>query len=135
MFLFVILSIFLAKQLELLRPVLLESIAPTGKKIQVLEEFYKNASIKYVILRIICVIQVVPVAMDLDGAMFGCVASRALKYNQLIKQVVSVNWDVSELATEHSPYVDTIISVRQSPTSLIEHISIKGNCDAKRTFC
>lgn len=41
--------------------------------------------------------------------MYGCVVSRALNYGQFIKQVGQVEWNVSELQSQHSEYVDKLV--------------------------
>lgn len=58
--------------------------------------------------------------MDLRWSAYGCVATKVLNYSQFVKQVMQVNWDVSDLQSQHSIYVDSIISVSQKSYFLIE---------------
>lgn len=51
------------------------------------------------------------VVPDLRRAAYGCVASRVLDYTELMLKVISVNWEVSEIQTEHSDYVNIIVKV------------------------
>ncbi|KAH7726604.1 Protein VESA-1 [Aphelenchoides avenae] len=104
---------FLAKQFELLRPVL-ESLVPVGQKSRPLQDFYKD---------------VVPVVTDLREAAYGCVATRALNYAHAIKLVSQVNWDINEIQSQHSPYVDflfrelAVFSERLARSADLAHIS------------
>ncbi|KAI6222125.1 hypothetical protein M3Y95_00951200 [Aphelenchoides besseyi] len=84
--------IFLGKQLELLRPVL-ESLLPAKKKSLELTNFYKNT---------------LTASFDLREAVYGCVASRVLSFPQISKQVSQVNWNINELNSEHSKYIDSL---------------------------
>jgi hypothetical protein len=86
---------FLAKQLELLRPVL-ESLISLRQESKTLQNFYK---------------EVVPVVVDLRQSAYGCVVSRAINYNQIAKLISQVNWEIGEIQSQHSAYVDFIYSV------------------------
>ncbi|KAI1728650.1 vacuolar-sorting protein 54, of GARP complex domain-containing protein [Ditylenchus destructor] len=103
--------IFIAKQLELLRPVL-ESLISTDKRNKDLDEFYKV---------------IVPVATDLRTTSYGCVASKAIDYNYLIKQVIGVNWSVTELQSQHSVYVDYLISEIGAFNNNLARVSLNAN--------
>ncbi|VDO59071.1 unnamed protein product [Haemonchus placei] len=86
---------FVARQLDLVRPVM-ESLLPlTSENImRDLDQFYSK------------VLSVVP---DTRRLVYDCVASRALKYPVLIAAVSNTKWDVNELQSRHSNYVDFMI--------------------------
>jgi hypothetical protein len=44
-------------------------------------------------------------------AVYGCVASHSLPFGHFIKQISQTNWDINELQSEHSPYVNIIVRV------------------------
>lgn len=104
---------FLAKQFELLRPVL-ESLVPVGQKSRPLVDFYKDVRAEQRVRnnQQRC-LKIVPVVSDLRDAAYGCVATRSLNYGQAIKMVSQVNWEISEIQSQHSPYIDFLFRVRQ----------------------
>ncbi|KAK5980330.1 hypothetical protein GCK32_010245, partial [Trichostrongylus colubriformis] len=86
---------FVARQLDLVRPVM-ESLLPPASEdtLSSLEGFYSK------------VLSVVPETRSL---VYDCVASRALKYSVLIDAVSNTKWDVNELQSRHSNYVDFMV--------------------------
>lgn len=83
---------FLAKQLELLKPLL--QLLIHKRRIKELDDFYAI---------------VVPLSKDIPDAVFGCLALKTLEPS-ILKQVLGTNWDCKELQTKHSTYIDNIIS-------------------------
>ncbi|CAI2349765.1 unnamed protein product [Caenorhabditis sp. 36 PRJEB53466] len=83
---------FVARQLDLIRPVieslLLEDVRESLHP--VLEAFYA---------------QVLPCHSDAKTLIVDASTSRALRLKSLVESVASVNWDIGELKSEHSPYV------------------------------
>jgi len=51
------------------------------------------------------------VAEDLRKPIYMNVAWRALDLRQLLVQMSSVNWEVRDIMSQHSPYVDFILRV------------------------
>jgi hypothetical protein len=45
-------------------------------------------------------------------AVYGCVASKSLQFGQFIKQVGQTDWNINELQSEHSNYVNVLVRVR-----------------------
>jgi hypothetical protein len=67
----------------------------------------------------------------LRESIYGCVASRSLPFGQFIKQTSQTNWDINELQSEHSGYVNTLVLVNLvitifKMTLLIEILKISG---------
>ena len=48
--------------------------------------------------------------MDLRLPIYNGVASRAISYNTLITQMSQVKWDLKEITSEQSPYVEFILT-------------------------
>ncbi|CAD5208924.1 unnamed protein product [Bursaphelenchus xylophilus] len=84
--------IFLAKQLELLRPVL-DSLLPLNKKSSTLQSFYKTS---------------LSATFDLRDAVYGCVVSKFIDHELVIKKIKQVKWDISEIVDHHSDYIQYI---------------------------
>ena len=84
-------AIFIAKQMDLLRP-FLENLLPFTENPK-LESFYKT----------------LPTAMDLLEATVGCVVTKVLSYQSILKQILSTEWNLCEIPTNHSAYVDFIL--------------------------
>lgn len=99
--------VFLAKQLDLIRPVV-ESLVSCNKQCAILQQFYS---------------QTLPVIVDVRECVYGCVASRALNYPQLISAVSSTKWDIGELQSQHSAYVDFLLQDMQNFGKRLERIS------------
>ena len=84
---------FVARQLDLVRPVI-EGILQTANP--QLEAFYSH------------ILPLAPLARTL---VLDCVASRALKLDVLHDQISATKWDIDELRSVHSPYVDFCLQV------------------------
>ncbi|CAD5206190.1 unnamed protein product [Bursaphelenchus okinawaensis] len=80
---------FLAKQLELLRPVL-DSLSSPNKKNTSLQTFYKTS---------------LAATFDLRDAVYGCVVSKLFNQEQIVKSIKQVKWDISDIVDYHSDYV------------------------------
>ncbi|ETN80968.1 hypothetical protein NECAME_08817 [Necator americanus] len=88
---------FVARQLDLVRPVMESLIPPANERIiSQLDQFYAK------------VLSAVP---DARCLVFDCVASRALKLPVLVTAVSNTKWDVNELQSRHSSYIDFLIKV------------------------
>ncbi|VDK42415.1 unnamed protein product [Anisakis simplex] len=98
--------VFLAKQLDLIRPVI-ESLINSTKRCATLDYFYSK---------------VLPVTVDVRECVYGCVASRALNYSQMISAVSSTKWDINELQSQHSGYVDFILQDMQNFAKRLKRI-------------
>ncbi|VDL81783.1 unnamed protein product, partial [Nippostrongylus brasiliensis] len=86
---------FVARQLDLVRPVM-ESLLPAANAdiMMNLDIFYSK------------VLSVVP---EIRLLVYDCVASRALKYQVLIAAVSNTKFDINELQSRHSNYIDFLI--------------------------
>ncbi|XP_041478383.1 syndetin-like [Lytechinus variegatus] len=84
--------IFLANQFELLQPHL-ESVIPASKK-AFLQQFYS---------------QTVSVASDLRKPIYRGVASRCMDYDRILQLMMTVKWDIKDIMSQHSPYVDALL--------------------------
>ncbi|KJH47327.1 hypothetical protein DICVIV_06576, partial [Dictyocaulus viviparus] len=97
---------FVARQLNLVRP-MMESLVPNPNEevLLSLDNFYTN---------------VLSVTPDMQYLVYGCVASRALDFSMIIAAVSNTRWDVSELQSHHSAYVDIIVKGFETLSSKIE---------------
>uniref|UniRef100_A0A0P5AMI3 Coiled-coil domain-containing protein n=1 Tax=Daphnia magna TaxID=35525 RepID=A0A0P5AMI3_9CRUS len=86
--------VFLARQLELLRPNLLDLI-PSSKE-SLLQQFFS---------------QITSVAHDLRTPIFSFVAHRYLDSEHVTNMMSRVQWEVKEVMSQHSSYVDHILQV------------------------
>ncbi|MFH4983574.1 hypothetical protein AB6A40_010283, partial [Gnathostoma spinigerum] len=84
--------VFLANQIDILRPVI-ESLI-SHRPFPTLSKFYN---------------QVLTAVADVRRLVYGCVASRALNYPRIIALVSSTKWDIADLQSQHSQYVDVIL--------------------------
>ncbi len=50
-------------------------------------------------------------AVEVRRCAYGAVASRALNYEHLLQLVVGTKWDIVELMSQHSVYVDFLVQV------------------------
>ncbi|XP_072179287.1 syndetin-like [Diadema setosum] len=84
--------IFLASQFELLQPHL-EAVIPASKK-AFLQQFYS---------------QTVSVASDLRKPIYRGVASRCMDYDRILQLMLTVKWDIRDIMSQHSHYVDALL--------------------------
>jgi len=88
--------VFLADQLKLLqKPV--ESLIPQAKK-AFLQQFYAYT---------------VSIALELRHPVYMAVAARTIDYEQTLNMMVSVKWDVGDIMSQHSNYVDNLLREMQ----------------------
>ncbi|KHJ74986.1 hypothetical protein OESDEN_25398 [Oesophagostomum dentatum] len=88
----------------------MESLLPSASAdiLDALDQFYSK------------ILSVVPETRLL---VFDCIASRALKLPVLITAVSNTKWDVNELQTQHSSYVDFLIKDFEAFALRLDHIS------------
>ncbi|KAK0417574.1 hypothetical protein QR680_013088 [Steinernema hermaphroditum] len=105
--------VFVAKQLDLIRPVV-ESLLASDRKSALLERFYND---------------IVPSAVYLRDCVYGAVASRALRFHDFVHLVATTHWDVNELQSQHSAYVDFLLedmrsfALRFERAAVLVHVS------------
>uniref|UniRef100_A0A158R3U5 Vps54_N domain-containing protein n=1 Tax=Syphacia muris TaxID=451379 RepID=A0A158R3U5_9BILA len=87
--------VFLTKQLNVLHPIL-ESLVTSV-----------NGNSTAELLIQMC--NVLPPTVDIRRSIYGSAVNKVLQYNQLISMVSSTKWDISELHSQHSEYVDFLI--------------------------
>lgn len=88
--------VFLAEQLKLLQKPL-ESLIPPAKK-SFLQQFYAYT---------------VSMAAELRYPIYLAVASCAIDYEQTLNMMINVKWDVTDIMSQHSSYVDSILREMQ----------------------
>lgn len=81
---------FVARQLDLIRPVI-ESLLVEDVS---LDAFYSR---------------ILPCHTEAKTLIIDVSTSRSLRLKSLVESVASVNWDISELRSQHSPYVTALI--------------------------
>lgn len=59
-------------------------------------------------------LQTVSGVAEVRRAAYGAVATRALNYDHLFGQVTATKWDIAELRSQHSAYVDFLLHVRSA---------------------
>uniref|UniRef100_A0A8C4QHW1 VPS50 EARP/GARPII complex subunit n=1 Tax=Eptatretus burgeri TaxID=7764 RepID=A0A8C4QHW1_EPTBU len=84
--------VFLAELFEMLQNQL-EAMIPATKK-PFLQQFYS---------------QTVSIAAEVRKPVYWMVAARALDYEQALQLMITVKWDVREIMSQHSSYVDVLI--------------------------
>ncbi|XP_064648148.1 syndetin-like [Lineus longissimus] len=84
--------VFLADQFQFLQPHL-EGMIPQNKK-AFLQQFYS---------------QTVGVTPELRQPVYTAVAARSIDYDQLIQLMASVRWDIKDIMSQHSTYVDQVL--------------------------
>ena len=55
-------------------------------------------------------------ARELRQPVYRTVAARSINYDDLLLQMASVRWDVHDLMSQHSPYVDGLLQVNGERT-------------------
>lgn len=55
--------------------------------------------------------QILNLVNDAGCSIYSCVAVKAINYRQLIVRVSSTRWDLNELQSQHSAYVDSLLQV------------------------
>uniref|UniRef100_UPI00359015C9 syndetin isoform X2 n=1 Tax=Myxine glutinosa TaxID=7769 RepID=UPI00359015C9 len=95
--------VFLAELFEMLQSQL-EAMIPATKK-PFLQQFYSqvgNASD-------VTVPTTVSIAAEVRKPVYWMVAARALDYEQALQLMITVKWDVREIMSQHSSYVDVLV--------------------------
>ncbi|GFS12991.1 coiled-coil domain containing 132 [Elysia marginata] len=102
---------FLVKQLDYLHPYL-EELIPANKK-AFLSQFYS---------------QTVHMASEVRKPVYSFVSSRCVAYDVVLQQMGTVRWDVREIMSQHSPYIDTLLqsfqNLKQKLTELERRVSL-----------
>ena len=57
-------------------------------------------------------IQTVSTAPELRKPVYRTVAAMSIDYDSLLQQMAVVKWDIKELMSQHSQYVDVLLQVR-----------------------
>ncbi|KAL6728745.1 hypothetical protein Aduo_010484 [Ancylostoma duodenale] len=100
---------FVARQLDLVRPVMESLVPPSNESIiSQLDQFYAK------------ILSGVP---DTRRLVFDCVASRALKLPVLIAAVSNTKWDINELQSHHSSYVDFLVKDFEAFSLRLDHVA------------
>lgn len=100
--------VFLAEQFEFLRPHL-EVIIPASKKL-FLQQFLS---------------QTISTAVELRRPIYMAVSARGVDYDQVLALMVKVNWDILEIMSQHSLYVDILLRELQVFSMRVLEISKK----------
>ncbi|XP_065839973.1 syndetin-like isoform X2 [Oscarella lobularis] len=84
--------VYLASQFDLLRPHL-ESLTPQSKR-AFLTQFYS---------------QTVSIAIEIRKPVYRGIADRVLVLDKVLPKMHQVKWDIKEIMSQHSPYVDLLL--------------------------
>lgn len=98
--------VFLAKQLEFLEHHL-ELLIPQQRRAP-LQKFYTFT---------------VNLAPELRHPIYGAVAVRALDYDHILNLMANVRWDIRDIMSQHSTYVDVLLQAVQKYSFKLEDIS------------
>uniref|UniRef100_A0A183BXZ1 Vps54_N domain-containing protein n=1 Tax=Globodera pallida TaxID=36090 RepID=A0A183BXZ1_GLOPA len=85
-------AMFLAKQMEMLRP-FLEALLPKRGGNLSLDSLFRF----------------LPAVFDLGDASFGCVAAKVVAHPSILKQILATDWSTDEIQSQHSAYVDAVV--------------------------
>ncbi|XP_034238333.1 syndetin isoform X2 [Thrips palmi] len=85
--------VFLADQLDSIRPYLEHLVRHEPRK-HYIQQFY---------------LQMVSVASDLRLPVYACISGRALDLRTMLNMMARVNWEIKEVSSQHSPYVDSVL--------------------------
>ncbi|VDN04147.1 unnamed protein product [Thelazia callipaeda] len=89
---------FISKQLDLIRPVIESMVSDNDSEI--IEKYYTEF------------IQILVVIPEMRKYMYSSGISRLINYDRLVNEIATTKWDIDELQSQHSTYVDSIIKVR-----------------------
>uniref|UniRef100_A0A915PU62 Syndetin n=1 Tax=Setaria digitata TaxID=48799 RepID=A0A915PU62_9BILA len=98
---------FISKQLDLIRPVI-ESLV-NKRSSDVIEKYYTEV-----------VLTLIP---ELRECIYGCAISRLIDYDQFINDIAATKWDICELQSQHSTYVDNILQHFSNVKNLLSEIA------------
>ncbi|VDN50982.1 unnamed protein product [Dracunculus medinensis] len=99
--------VFIAKHLDIIRPVV-ESLVKNDIRMSELREFYSS---------------ILNLVNDAGCSIYSCVAVKAINYRQLIVRVSSTRWDLNELQSQHSAYVDSLLQDLEAFKKRLEMIN------------
>jgi hypothetical protein len=61
-----------------------------------------------------CYLQTVTATAELRHPVYTCVSASAVNFKVILALMAKVDWEVKEVMSEHSQYVDILLRVRQS---------------------
>lgn len=64
----------------------------------------------------------VSVAPDLRLPVYACISGRALDLRSMLNMMARVNWEIKEVSSQHSPYVDSVLRVSEQVGKIIHNI-------------
>ncbi|KAK3932845.1 Syndetin [Frankliniella fusca] len=99
--------VFLAEQLDSLRPYLEHLVRHEPRK-HLVQQFY---------------LQMVSVASDLRLPVYACISSRTLDLRSMLNMMGRVNWEIKEVSSQHSQYVDFILREMQIFSMRLEEVA------------
>ncbi|GMT20047.1 hypothetical protein PFISCL1PPCAC_11344, partial [Pristionchus fissidentatus] len=106
---------FVARQLDLTRPVVESLISQEDEKSSAsLADFYNQT------------LSCVP---DVRWAILNAVASRALKLPLLVSTIGTTQWNVNELQSRHSTYIDFLVQDLEVFSLRLQHLTLEQPCD------
>lgn len=56
-------------------------------------------------------VQVLTVIPEMRECIYGCAISRLIDYDWFVNDIVATKWDIGQLQSQHSTYVDNILQV------------------------
>nr|XP_018909417.1 PREDICTED: syndetin [Bemisia tabaci] len=86
--------VFLAEQYDALRPYLEQLIPAEDPTVHVLNQLYS---------------QTVASAVDVRRPVYSCVAWRAVDTQHILSLMSKTNWEIKDVMSQHSPYVDVLV--------------------------
>lgn len=100
--------------MEQIRPYL-EKALPVQRRV-FLQQFYAQVSSicmsPFVDLLRFLFLQSVSLVSDVRPVVYWNVAYRTINYDKALTMMADVAWDIKELASQHSPYVEHLVKVR-----------------------
>ena len=65
--------------------------------------------------------QNVNMATELCKPVYWTVSLRVIQYDLVLQQMSTVKWDVKEIMSQHNPYIDSLIKVRDDMVNVEWH--------------
>ncbi|CAH1237851.1 VPS50 [Branchiostoma lanceolatum] len=97
--------VFLAEQFEFLQSQL-ESVIPMAKK-AFLQQFYS---------------QTISTASELRRPVYRVVAAKSVVYDHILQLMANVKWDIKDIMSQHSPYVDVLLRELQVFSNKLDQV-------------
>ncbi|KAL4002076.1 hypothetical protein ACH3XW_1980 [Acanthocheilonema viteae] len=94
---------FISKQLDLIRPVI-ESLVNRD----VIEKYYTE------------ILVIIP---EMRKCIYGCAVSRLIDYDKFVNDIMTTKWDIGQLQSQHSTYVDNILQEFSRIKDLLSEIA------------